>query len=221
MPRRHQSLSASLRRRGGGEDHHHDGGHRSNKRKAKLGRQYAFFTSCKSSTMIGGALAIIIFLLLSYLVVVKQSQSPLLVLGSREDKKETSEGADDFMEQAPFLRPIRRDEDERSTSCQHLPSIYWINLDVSKERRNVLVESMEASGVVDQHRVAAYDTKQTTALINSKQLMFHPQIQVYAGNGDPSFWRHPDTFIRTMKPHVLCLTSRPSNRPTMMGVRSL
>ena len=129
---RHQSLSASLHRRGGGEDHHydHDGGHINiNKRKAKLGRQYAFFTSCKSSTIIGGASAIIIFLLLSYLVVVKQSQSPLLVLGSREDKKETSEGADDFMEQVPFLRPLRRDE--RSTSCQHLPSIYWINLDVS------------------------------------------------------------------------------------------
>eukprot|EP00984_Skeletonema_dohrnii_P005535 scaffold1955_cov106-Skeletonema_dohrnii-CCMP3373.AAC.3 len=51
---------------------------------------------------------------------------------------------------------------------------------------------METSGIVDQHRVAAYDTKQTAALINSKQLMFHPQIQVYAGNGDPSFWRHPD-----------------------------
>ncbi|KAK1736260.1 hypothetical protein QTG54_012860 [Skeletonema marinoi] len=188
---RHQSLSASLHRRGGGEDHHydHDGGH-INKRKAKLGRQYAFFTSCKSSTIIGGASAIIIFLLLSYLVVVKQSQSPLLVLGSREDKKETSEGADDFMEQVPFLRPLRRDEG--STSCQHLPSIYWINLDVSKERRNSLVKSMESSGIVDQHRVAAYDTKQTTALINSKQLMFHPQIQVYAGNGDPSFWKHPD-----------------------------
>eukprot|EP00985_Skeletonema_marinoi_P012581 scaffold6087_cov96-Skeletonema_marinoi.AAC.4 len=64
------------------------------------------------------------------------------------------------MEQVPFLRPLRRDE--RSASCQHLPSIYWINLDVSKERRNVLVKSMESSGIVDQHRVAAYDTKQTT-----------------------------------------------------------
>eukprot|EP00984_Skeletonema_dohrnii_P035376 scaffold35051_cov255-Skeletonema_dohrnii-CCMP3373.AAC.1 len=79
------------------------------------------------------------------------------------------------MEQAPFLRPLRRDE--RSTSCQHLPSIYWINLDVSTERRNSLGKSMEMSGVVDHHRVAAYDTQQTAALINSKQLMFHPQIQ--------------------------------------------
>eukprot|EP00984_Skeletonema_dohrnii_P027243 scaffold16732_cov173-Skeletonema_dohrnii-CCMP3373.AAC.2 len=86
-----KSLSApsALRRRGGGGgDHHHDGGHtmklgkklqwlsdsdyatkvKKRKKNSKLGRQYASFTSCKSSTIIGGALAaaaaLILFLLL-------------------------------------------------------------------------------------------------------------------------------------------------------------
>ena len=54
------------------------------------------------------------------------------------------------------------------------------------------MKSMESSGIVDHHRIAAYDTKQTTALIKSEQLMFHPQIEVYAGNGNPSFLKHPD-----------------------------
>jgi len=71
-----KSLSApsALRRRGGrGGDHRHDGGHimklgkklqwlsdidyDKKRRRAKLGRQYAFFTSCKSSTINGGGLA--------------------------------------------------------------------------------------------------------------------------------------------------------------------
>mmetsp|Transcript_5338 Transcript_5338/g.8822 ORF Transcript_5338/g.8822 Transcript_5338/m.8822 type:complete len:1000 (+) Transcript_5338:185-3184(+) len=98
--------------------------------------------------------------------------------------------AKDVMEQSPLLRS--RTKDERSSSCHHLPSVYWINLDMSKERKNAIVKSMESAGITDQHRVAAYDTEQTTALLTSSQLVFHSKIQLYPGDGNPSFWKHPD-----------------------------
>jgi len=38
---------------------------------------------------------------------------------------------------------------------QHLPHVYWINLDNSEARRNSILKSMKSSEIVDEHRVAA------------------------------------------------------------------
>ena len=100
--------------------------------------------------------------------------------------------SEDVMEQVHFLRPPKPLQGvKKTTACRHLPSIYWINLDKSKERRNALETSMDLTGVVNHHRVAAYDAKRVAASINSKQLMFHELIKVYAGDENPSFWKHP------------------------------
>src|SRR6056300_49583 len=77
-------------------------------------------------------------------------------------------------------------------SCQKLPHIHWINLDESKERRESFLKSVKSVGIVNQHRVAAYDSEQAAALIDSKQVIFHPQIKVYAGDGQMSYLKHPD-----------------------------
>jgi len=101
-----------------------------------------------------------------------------------------------------FLRSYKRDEHKSTTastantsssssSCQSLPSIYWINLNESNERRTTMSNSMETLGIVNQHRISAYNTQQTTSMIHSKQLMFHPQITFYGGNGQPSYLKHP------------------------------
>ena len=84
-------------------------------------------------------------------------------------------------------------QNEQPTSRHHLPSIYWINLDESEERRDALIESMEASGIVNQHRVAAYTGSEASAMLQSKELILHPQIKIYAGNGQKSFLKHPDS----------------------------
>jgi GR25 family glycosyltransferase involved in LPS biosynthesis len=81
---------------------------------------------------------------------------------------------------------------EADASCQKLPHIHWINLDESKERRESFLKSAESVGIVNQHRVAAYDSKQVAALIDSKQVIFHPQIKFYAGDGQMSYLKHPD-----------------------------
>ena len=88
--------------------------------------------------------------------------------------------------------PVRRKKVLLTESCKKLPHIYWINLDESKERRQLFMETIKASGVVNQHRVVGYDGKQAAALIDSKELIFHPQIKVYAGNGERSYLKHPD-----------------------------
>ncbi len=101
-------------------------------------------------------------------------------------------GREDVVEQRNFLRPPKPLRGVKKTNaCRHLPSVYWINLDKSKERRYALETSMELTGLVNQHRVAAYDAKQVVASMDSKQLVFHPLIKIYAGDENPSFWKHP------------------------------
>ena len=54
------------------------------------------------------------------------------------------------------------------------------------------MKSMKKLGIVNESRVAAYGAKEASALIISQQLLFHPQIKIYPGNGEPSFKKHPE-----------------------------
>ena len=199
--RYHQS-SGLLRRRGGmltnsllshGNDDDDDDANKRNK-KLNLGRQSAASLKsckCKSSTMvIRKVLSTIIigFLLMSFPFRNYVKRTP----PHRESPHYSEADHTTDMEQSTLLRSRRNRRNERSTSCHQLPSIYWINLDESKERRNALVKSMETSGIKDEHRVAAYGTQEASDLIISKQLIFHPQIKIYPGNGEPSFKKHPE-----------------------------
>lgn len=84
----------------------------------------------------------------------------------------------------------------------------------SKERRESFLKSAKSLGIVNQHRVAAYDSKQVAALIDSKQVIFHPQIKVYAGDGQRSYLKHHDNIYVFNEPHVFCLIFRQLNKPT-------
>jgi len=199
-----------LRRRAGVQDGHchGDGNHMLNsslllsltsdgkeKSKKKTGKHFVSFKfkSGKSSMIgVGGASAIVLFMLLSI------PFRSYLKKNARYSHFHHSDSESEHimdMEQSTLLRSrsLRRDDkNEQVGSCHHLPSIYWINLDKSKERRKALEKSMKKSGIVNERRIAASGAKEASDLINSEQLIFHPDITIYPGNGQPSFKKHPE-----------------------------
>ncbi|KAL7437719.1 hypothetical protein ACHAXM_005805 [Skeletonema potamos] len=188
-----QSKYFLLRRRGNGLSLTSDDGKK--KSKKKTGKQPASsslnFKSSKSSTMIGGASAIVLFVCLSFPFrnYLKRTPRHSHFQHSASDSAHSSI----YMERSTSLRSRRRDDkNEKDGSCHRLPSIYWINLEKSKERRNALVKAMKKTGVVNERRVAASGAKEASDLIKSKQLIFHPEIKIQRGNGEPSFKKHPE-----------------------------
>ncbi len=94
---------------------------------------------------------------------------------------------------------------DQPTNHISLPPIYWINLDISEDRRMAMEDMFRSLGIVDTHRVSAMDINETLEFWDSERLVFHPNITLEEKDGRPSNKKHVENIYEYQE--AACLLS--------------
>lgn len=86
-----------------------------------------------------------------------------------------------------------------------LPPIYWINLDVSTDRKLAMEDMFASYGIKDTHRITATNIDETNHSWSSGDLIFHPNITLEAQDGLPSNKKHIENIYEYQE--AACLLS--------------